>query len=114
MRIPASAGEFVWTGFDYLGEPTPYNRDATNLLNFTDPEEKAKMEKELEEIGQDPGAVAQFLLRHHRPGRIQEGPLLHLPGPLAAGPADGPHPAALELARSRRPGHARARLHLRR
>jgi len=22
---PFSAGEFVWTGFDYLGEPTPYN-----------------------------------------------------------------------------------------
>jgi beta-galactosidase len=24
------AGEFVWTGFDYLGEPTPYNRDAVS------------------------------------------------------------------------------------
>ncbi|WP_308991261.1 beta-galactosidase GalB [Mariniflexile litorale] len=23
-RHPYSAGEFVWTGFDYLGEPTPY------------------------------------------------------------------------------------------
>ena len=23
--MPASLGEFVWTGFDYLGEPTPYN-----------------------------------------------------------------------------------------
>ncbi len=22
------AGEFVWTGFDYLGEPTPFNREA--------------------------------------------------------------------------------------
>jgi beta-galactosidase len=21
------AGQFVWTGFDYLGEPTPYNND---------------------------------------------------------------------------------------
>ncbi|MGA2062760.1 MAG: beta-galactosidase GalB, partial [Thermoguttaceae bacterium] len=48
---PGVAGEFVWTGFDYLGEPTPYNRDTTNLLNFTDPEEKAKMAKELEELG---------------------------------------------------------------
>jgi beta-galactosidase len=36
---------------DYLGEPTPYNRDTTNLLNFTDAEEKAKMAKELEELG---------------------------------------------------------------
>jgi beta-galactosidase len=23
-QFPFSAGEFVWTGFDYLGEPTPY------------------------------------------------------------------------------------------
>ena len=45
------AGEFVWTGFDYLGEPTPYNSDSSNLLNFTDPAEKARMAKELEEIG---------------------------------------------------------------
>ena len=45
------AGEFVWTGFDYLGEPTPYNADRSNLLNFTDPEEKARMEKELEAVG---------------------------------------------------------------
>src|SRR6185312_11982024 len=45
------AGEFVWTGFDYLGEPTPYNADRSNLLNFTDPDEKARLAKELEEIG---------------------------------------------------------------
>jgi beta-galactosidase len=25
-RHPFCAGEFVWTGFDYLGEPTPFNR----------------------------------------------------------------------------------------
>jgi beta-galactosidase len=24
------AGEFVWTGFDYIGEPTPFNREATS------------------------------------------------------------------------------------
>lgn len=24
-QMPHSLGEFVWTGFDYLGEPTPYN-----------------------------------------------------------------------------------------
>ncbi|WP_316834209.1 beta-galactosidase GalB [Pedobacter nutrimenti] len=33
-RYPAIAGEFVWTGFDYLGEPTPFNSDASVLLNF--------------------------------------------------------------------------------
>ena len=23
------AGEFVWTGFDYIGEPTPWNQSTT-------------------------------------------------------------------------------------
>jgi beta-galactosidase len=51
---PFVAGEFVWTGFDYLGEPTPYNSDLSNLLNFTDPAEKARMKKELDELGRIP------------------------------------------------------------
>ena len=50
-QAPWIAGEFVWTGFDYLGEPTPYNRDATNLLNFTDPAEQQKMQAELKQLG---------------------------------------------------------------
>lgn len=45
------AGEFVWTGFDYLGEPTPYNSDMSNLLNFFDPVEKARAQKELDTLG---------------------------------------------------------------
>jgi beta-galactosidase len=48
---PFLAGEFVWTGFDYLGEPTPYERDLSNLPNFTDPAEKARRQKELDELG---------------------------------------------------------------
>jgi beta-galactosidase len=28
-RNPAVAGEFVWTGFDYLGEPTPFGEDTS-------------------------------------------------------------------------------------
>ena len=44
-------GEFVWTGFDYLGEPTPYNGDMTNLLNFSDPVERAKMQVILDSLG---------------------------------------------------------------
>lgn len=32
------AGEFVWTGFDYLGEPTPYNNDYAKELGMTDNE----------------------------------------------------------------------------
>jgi len=47
---PSVAGEFVWTGFDYLGEPTPYNSDATNLLNFTDPAQQQKAAQELEAL----------------------------------------------------------------
>lgn len=31
---PFVAGEYVWTGFDYLGEPTPYNQDRSNEANF--------------------------------------------------------------------------------
>jgi beta-galactosidase len=45
------AGEFVWTGFDYLGEPTPYNKDLSNLLNFTNPAEQARMKQELDQLG---------------------------------------------------------------
>ena len=40
----------LWIGFDYLGEPTPYNKDLTNLLNFSDPNELEKARKELEEL----------------------------------------------------------------
>lgn len=50
-RYPKIFGEFVWTGFDYIGEPTPYNKDNTNLLNFTDPAERARMEAKLEKLG---------------------------------------------------------------
>jgi len=50
-KNPFVAGEFVWTGFDYLGEPTPYNKDTSNLLNFTDAAGKAREQKELDELG---------------------------------------------------------------
>ncbi len=50
-EAPYTLGEFVWTGFDYLGEPTPYNADSTNLLNYSDPAERARAEQELAEIG---------------------------------------------------------------
>ncbi|HEX6624799.1 MAG TPA: glycoside hydrolase family 2 TIM barrel-domain containing protein, partial [Pyrinomonadaceae bacterium] len=50
-EFPFVFGEFVWTGFDYLGEPTPYNADATNLLNFTDAAERARMQQELQALG---------------------------------------------------------------
>lgn len=33
---PYIAGEFVWTGFDYLGEPTPYSNYSMRRLGFDD------------------------------------------------------------------------------
>lgn len=50
-EFPFTAGEFVWTGFDYLGEPTPYGGDSKNMLNFTDPSEQARAAAELKELG---------------------------------------------------------------
>lgn len=51
-KFPGIAGEFVWTGFDYLGEPTPFNSDTTNLLNFHNDAERKLAETELERIKQ--------------------------------------------------------------
>jgi len=50
-RNPWVFGEFVWTGFDYIGEPTPYNNDKTNLLNFSDPAERKRMAEQLQKLG---------------------------------------------------------------
>ena len=48
---PHVLGEFVWTGFDYLGEPTPYNSDTTVLLNFHDAASRTEMERQIKELG---------------------------------------------------------------
>src|SRR5205085_3516713 len=48
---PFVAGEFVWTGFDYLGEPTPYDRDSTALLNFTNAAEQERAAQALKQTG---------------------------------------------------------------
>ena len=48
---PEVAGEFVWTGFDYLGEPTPYGGDSTTLLNYHNDADKAKAALELKTLG---------------------------------------------------------------
>jgi len=48
---PYVAGEFVWTGFDYLGEPTPYFADSTVMMRFTDPARAAAAAGELQERG---------------------------------------------------------------
>lgn len=62
-QYPHLLGEFVWTGFDYLGEPTPFNSDDTNLLNFrNDPEKKAELEAELRRLeeSQPPSRSSYF------------------------------------------------------
>jgi beta-galactosidase len=35
-RYPFVAGEFVWTGFDYLGEPTPYDSSRSSYSGILD------------------------------------------------------------------------------
>lgn len=50
-RNPFVAGEFVWTGFDYLGEPTPYNRDATVLLNANSDAERRALAESMQKLG---------------------------------------------------------------
>jgi len=50
-EFPFVAGEFVWTGFDYLGEPTPYGEDSRKMLNFDNPELRARAEQEMKDKG---------------------------------------------------------------
>lgn len=57
---PRVAGEFVWTGFDYLGEPTPYNLDQSTLTNFHTEAERAAYQKTLEKIGNKPPARSSY------------------------------------------------------
>jgi beta-galactosidase len=61
-RFPFVAGEFVWTGFDYLGEPCPYTSDLSDMPNGTDPALKARLARELKETGkiQVPSRSAYF------------------------------------------------------
>ena len=44
-QVSECAGEFVWTGYDYLGEPTPFNLDPSVLTNFHTEEEKEAYKK---------------------------------------------------------------------
>ena len=50
-KSPFMAGEYVWTGFDYLGEPTPFNVDETNALNFDNEEQRRKAMEEFQKLG---------------------------------------------------------------
>lgn len=50
--VPECAGEFVWTGYDYLGEPTPFNMDPSVLTNFHTEEEREAYKKMVAGWGQ--------------------------------------------------------------
>ena len=50
--VPECAGEFVWTGYDYLGEPTPFNMDPSVLTNFHTEEEREAFKKMVAGWGQ--------------------------------------------------------------
>lgn len=49
-KYPGICGEFVWTGFDYLGEPTPFNSDASVLLNHSAAMTEEELQKQREEL----------------------------------------------------------------
>ena len=51
-KAPFTAGEFVWTGFDYLGEPTPYDGKTKTMPNLTEPVFKKQVEDELKQKGE--------------------------------------------------------------
>jgi beta-galactosidase len=49
---PSCCGEFVWTGFDYLGEPTPYEEYyLKSAAIFTDPQEHARAQEDVDKYG---------------------------------------------------------------
>ena len=50
--VPECAGEFVWTGYDYLGEPTPFNMDSSVLENFHTEEERENFKRMVGSWGQ--------------------------------------------------------------
>ncbi|MBO6082375.1 MAG: DUF4982 domain-containing protein [Bacteroidales bacterium] len=56
-EAPYLVGEFVWTGFDYLGEPTPYNLDPSILTNYHTEEEKEAARRMFASWGQKISSV---------------------------------------------------------
>jgi beta-galactosidase len=51
-KNPFVAGEFVWTGFDYLGEPTPYDGKTKTMPVISEPIFKQKLADELARNGE--------------------------------------------------------------
>ncbi|MDX9725106.1 MAG: beta-galactosidase GalB [Bacteroidales bacterium] len=59
-RFPGVFGEFVWTGFDYLGEPTPYGGDLTGLQPGTRRYEQAKALLDRQNVTEVPSRSSYF------------------------------------------------------
>lgn len=59
-KYPAVSGEFVWTGFDYLGEPTPYGGDLTGLRPGTRRYEQAKALLDKQNVTEVPSRSSYF------------------------------------------------------
>jgi beta-galactosidase len=59
-KYPAVFGEFVWTGFDYIGEPTPYGGDLTGLAPGTRRYEMAKQLLDRQNVTEVPSRSSYF------------------------------------------------------
>ena len=59
-KYPGVFGEFVWTGFDYLGEPTPYGGDLTGLRPGTRRYEMAKELLDKQHVKEVPSRSSYF------------------------------------------------------
>ncbi len=59
-KYPGVFGEFVWTGFDYIGEPTPYGGDLTGLRPGTRAYERAKELLDKQNVTEVPSRSSYF------------------------------------------------------
>jgi len=59
-KYPQVLGEFVWTGFDYIGEPTPYGGDLTGLAPGTRRYEMAKALLDKQNVSEVPSRSSYF------------------------------------------------------
>jgi len=59
-KYPGVFGEFVWTGFDYIGEPTPYGGDLTGLRPGTRRYDEAKALLDKQNVTEVPSRSSYF------------------------------------------------------
>jgi beta-galactosidase len=59
-KYPAAMGEFVWTGFDYIGEPTPYSSDLTGMSPTSRRYEQTKQSLEKQGVTEVPSRSSYF------------------------------------------------------